>query len=99
MVKAAMPISFGYLLAIYVDAAGNVYAADNGISGKPVSRVQKWAPGAANGITVAGGHSSGRMCFNIQPVLQLATMALSMYLTVLTTQEYRNIFQPMALRI
>ncbi len=50
---------FGYLLAIYVDAAGNVYTADNGVSGTPVSRIQKWAAGAANGITVAGGHSNG----------------------------------------
>lgn len=45
---------FGFLLSIYVDAAGNIYAADNGVDGQPVSRIQKWAPGAANGVTVAG---------------------------------------------
>lgn len=50
---------FGYLLAITVDAAGNVYAADNGVSGTPVGRIQKWAVGAASGVTVAGGHHQG----------------------------------------
>ena len=50
---------FGYLLAIYVDAAGNIYATDNGVDGSPVSRVQKWMPGATAGVTVAGGHATG----------------------------------------
>jgi hypothetical protein len=50
---------FGFLLSIYVDSAGTVYANDNGVSGKPISRVQKWNPGATSGITVAGGHSNG----------------------------------------
>jgi hypothetical protein len=45
--------------AIYVDPAGNVYATDNGVSGTPISRVQKWNAGATSGITVAGGHNSG----------------------------------------
>lgn len=50
---------FGYLLAIYVDSAGNIYATDNGIDGSPVSRVQRWNVGSTSGVTVAGGHSSG----------------------------------------
>jgi hypothetical protein len=50
---------FGYLLGIYVDAGGTIYAADNGVDGGPVGRIQKWTPGAVNGITVAGGHSNG----------------------------------------
>jgi hypothetical protein len=50
---------FGFLLSIYVDAAGNVYATDNGVSGSPISRVQKWAVGASSGVTVAGGHNNG----------------------------------------
>ncbi len=50
---------FGYLLSIYVDPAGTLYTTDNGVSGAPVSRVQKWLPGANSGITVAGGHNSG----------------------------------------
>lgn len=50
---------FGYLLGIFVADDGTVYAADNGISGINVGRIQKWLPGAQNGITVAGGHSTG----------------------------------------
>ena len=50
---------FGFLLSIYVDAAGNVYATDNGVSGSPISRVQKWVAGSNVGITVAGGHVNG----------------------------------------
>lgn len=51
---------FGYLLAISIDANNNIYAADNGISGTPVSRILKFAPGSNKGIVVAGGHSDGR---------------------------------------
>lgn len=50
---------FGYLLGIFVADDGTVYAADNGVSGINVGRIQKWLPGAQNGITVAGGHSTG----------------------------------------
>lgn len=51
---------FGYLLAIGIDANNNIYAADNGISGTPVSRILKFTPGSNKGIVVAGGHSDGR---------------------------------------
>ncbi|CAF1624411.1 unnamed protein product [Adineta ricciae] len=38
-----------YADGVYVDSAGNMYVADN-----RNSRIQKWAPGATSGITVAG---------------------------------------------
>ena len=39
---------------IFVDAAGKVFVCD--LSN---NRVEKWYPGAANGITVAGGNGAG----------------------------------------
>lgn len=39
---------------IFVDPAGNIYVAD-----VVNSRIQKWAPGASAGITVAGGNGAG----------------------------------------
>ena len=39
---------------IYIDAAGNVYVSDVGNN-----RVQKFVPGATNGVTVAGGNGHG----------------------------------------
>lgn len=39
---------------IFIDASGNMYIADEGNN-----RIQKWAPGATTGITVAGGNGSG----------------------------------------
>lgn len=39
---------------IAVDADGNIYICDN-----PNNRVQKWAPGATFGVTVAGGNGAG----------------------------------------
>ncbi len=54
------PNQFGYLLAIALDNDGNLYAADNGVSGVPaIGRVQKWTVGNRNGTTVAGGHLGG----------------------------------------
>ena len=50
---------FGFLLGIFVETDGTVYATDNGVSGINIGRVQKWLPGAQSGITVAGGHTSG----------------------------------------
>ncbi len=41
-------------LGIFVDAAGNLYVADENNF-----RIQKFAPGATSGITVAGGNGSG----------------------------------------
>lgn len=40
-------------LGTYVDAIGNVYVADN-----TNNRIQKWAPGATSGVTVAGSSST-----------------------------------------
>ena len=40
--------------AVYVDASGNIYVADNAND-----RIQKWAVGATQGITVAGGNGIG----------------------------------------
>ena len=45
---------FNFPLGVWVDAAGNVYVADNGNY-----RIQKWAPGASSGTTVAGGNGQG----------------------------------------
>lgn len=39
---------------LYVDAYGNVYVPDLGNN-----RIQKWAPGATSGVTVAGGNGTG----------------------------------------
>ncbi|GAB3558786.1 hypothetical protein GCM10027577_50380 [Spirosoma fluminis] len=39
---------------VYVDGQGNIYVVD-----EYNHRIQKWAPGAAQGITVAGGNGAG----------------------------------------
>ena len=41
-------------VGVYVDGPGNIYITDDGNS-----RVQKWAPGATAGSTVAGGNGPG----------------------------------------
>ena len=41
-------------MGVFVDASGNIYVADLGNS-----RIQKWAPGATSGTTVAGGNGMG----------------------------------------
>ena len=41
-------------LGVALDASRNIYIAD-----EKNHRVQKWAPGATTGITVAGGNGSG----------------------------------------
>ena len=43
-----------YPTAVAVDASGNIFVLDAGNA-----RVQKWAPGALSGSTVAGGNGSG----------------------------------------
>lgn len=40
--------------AIYVDDTGNIYVVD-----LANERIQKWAPGASSGITIAGGNGGG----------------------------------------
>ena len=42
------------ITGLFVDAAGNVYVCD-----EINHRIQKWAPGASSGITVAGGNGPG----------------------------------------
>jgi gliding motility-associated-like protein len=51
-VAAGVTVASGlnFPLGIFVDGAGNVYVADNG-----VDRVEKWAPGATSGVIVAEG--------------------------------------------
>jgi DNA-binding beta-propeller fold protein YncE len=39
---------------VALDSSGNLYIADNGNN-----RVQRWAPGATGGVTVAGGNGQG----------------------------------------
>ena len=39
---------------LFIDPSGNIYIADNGNN-----RIQKWTPGASEGITVAGGNGPG----------------------------------------
>jgi len=51
---AANQISFP--TGLFVDANMNLYIVDQGDG---VSRIQKWAPGATSGITVAGGNGNG----------------------------------------
>ncbi|MBX7108650.1 MAG: T9SS type A sorting domain-containing protein [Chitinophagales bacterium] len=48
------PYSTSTAGGIAVDASGNIYICDN-----PNHRIQKWAPGATEGITVAGGNGAG----------------------------------------
>jgi gliding motility-associated-like protein len=47
-------LTLGTLGPIYVDATDNVYVVEPGNN-----RVQKWAPGATSGVTVAGGNGAG----------------------------------------
>ena len=48
------PNQFNYPHSVWVDGSGNIFIAD--LSN---FRVQKWAPGAAAGTTVAGGNGAG----------------------------------------
>jgi sugar lactone lactonase YvrE len=52
---------------IFLDNQGNLYIVDNRVGTKPYySRVQKWAPGASQGITVAGGINLGSSSNQLQ---------------------------------
>lgn len=46
---------FNYPVDVYLDAAKNIYVADINTESSDYHRVQKWAPGATSGVTVAGG--------------------------------------------
>lgn len=46
---------FNYPVDVYLDAAKNIYVADINTESSDYHRVQKWAPGALSGVTVAGG--------------------------------------------
>ncbi len=46
--------------SVFVDVSNNIYIADRGNS-----RIQKWTPGASNGITVAGGAPQNFDCADI----------------------------------
>jgi hypothetical protein len=48
------PLQLWGPIGVFVDGTGNVYVCDNGNN-----RIQKWAPGASYGNTVAGGNGSG----------------------------------------
>ena len=59
---------------VYVDAAGNVYVGDYGNY-----RVQKWAPGATSGVTVAGGNGPGKATNQCYPLAVFADAAGNVY--------------------
>jgi sugar lactone lactonase YvrE len=48
-----------YPRGVVVDAQHNVYVASAGTTAAPGDRVQRWAPGATEGVTVAGGNGAG----------------------------------------
>jgi sugar lactone lactonase YvrE len=50
---------FFYPIDVYLDRAGNIYVADAFSDDPTLHRVQKWAPGATSGVTVAGGNGVG----------------------------------------
>ena len=45
--------------SVFVDLTGNIYINDGGQGGGSNHRIQKWAPGASAGTTVAGGNEAG----------------------------------------
>jgi hypothetical protein len=57
--SAANQLNDGPFGGVFVDGAGNVYVSDTFND-----RVQKWAPGASAGVTVAGGDSGGACCLS-----------------------------------
>ena len=52
--SAANQFDFEFEGDVFVDAAGNIYVAD-----VTNQRIQRWAPGAISGVTVAGGNGMG----------------------------------------
>lgn len=46
-------------LGLFVDAARNVYVSDGGDPQAPNPRIVRWAPGASEGVVVAGGNGQG----------------------------------------
>lgn len=60
-----------YPIGICIDAAGNLYIAD-----ELNQRVQKWAPGATLGVTVAGGNGKGNAANQFNDPYDVAVDAL-----------------------
>ena len=60
---AQAPNQFNHPVDVYLDAAKNIYVADINTESSDYHRVQRWAPGAVSGITVAVAAASLVTCW------------------------------------